>query len=198
MYQFEELDHFFEATWDLLDEAVVSRNSPFRTPMLATYDGNEVHLRTIVLRKVNRKRKHLYFFTDRRSPKVDQLIRYPQTAITFWDNVLQIQIRASGKTEMISQSEEAKNYWNKLPVSNRSNYATTKTPGSVSQINSDGLPDFWNRDLPLEKSEFAFERFMVIKIIVESLDVLHLHKEGHQRALFKRKDSYWEKDWLIP
>ncbi len=198
MERFENLDRFEIQAWDLLIRAAHGRSDSMRTPMMATYDGRQCQLRTIVLRAVDKQRRQLLFFTDARSSKVEHLRQHPQTALTFWHPKKKVQLRVSGEAELISGDDQARKYWDHLSKEGRSSYATVEAPGTFSEKDTDGLPGFWSQELDKSQTDFAFDHFMLIRVTVHSIDALHLHPEGHQRAAF-----WWEKDkrkqtWLVP
>jgi pyridoxine/pyridoxamine 5'-phosphate oxidase len=197
MNRFETLDRYFIQSWDLLFRAAQSRNDPMRTPMMATYDGKNCHLRTIVLRKVDKEARQLLFFTDIRSPKALQLKAHPNTAITFWHPARKIQLRIQGSAYLEQSSEEARQHWDHLSVRGRESYATIQPPGELSTKDTTGLPTNWSAELPKKETDFAFSNFTLIKVRIEAVDALHLHSEGHQRASFEWKKEEWEMKWLI-
>lgn len=198
MNRFRDLDHFLHQSWDLLFRAAHSRNDPMRTPMMATYDGLKCHLRTIVLRKVDRSAHQLLFFTDCRSPKVNHLEHHPNTAITFWNPRRKVQLRIKGVASLEQGSEEARRYWEHLSIAGRESYATLLPPGTASVEDSTGLPEHWSKDMEKAETDDAFENFMLIYVTVKEIDALHLHPEGHQRARFIQEGEEWKKNWLIP
>jgi len=197
MNRFDSLDRFWVQAWDLLVRAAHGRSDPMRTPMMASYDGRQCQLRTIVLREVNKTERKLLFFTDGRSPKVHQLKKYPSTAITFWDPRRKVQLRLQGQAILKSGGEEARAYWDGLSLRGRSSYAATKPPGTLSESDTDGLPAFWSDEMDKKEADFAFHNFMLIQVEAEEIDALHLHPEGHQRAVFRWTAEGWEKNWKI-
>ncbi len=198
MERFKTLDRFELQAWDLLIRAAHGRSDPMRTPMMATYDGQQCHLRTIVLREVDKEKRTLLFFTDGRSPKVEQLRQHAQTALTFWHPKRKVQVRISGAAALVSGNKEARHYWDHLSNSGRKSYATVKAPGTHSEKDTDGLPDFWTNELDKSHTDFAFENFMLIYVSVHAMEALHLHQEGHQRASFWWENDKPDRKWLVP
>jgi len=198
MERFSDLDTAFKQSWDMLYQASVNRNDPMRTPALATLDKAKPQVRTIVLRGVAIKERELLCFSDRRSPKVSQILETSTVEYLFYDPKEKIQIRASGETKLEWESETCRGYWKKLNIAGRSSYAAEVLPGATQEVDASGLPPNWSATLPLQLTDYAFENFCLLKTTVHYMDVLHLHSEGHQRAGFWWEGEAWKQSWLIP
>ena len=53
----------------------------------------------------------LWFFTDIRSPKVDEIARDPRVLLTFADESSQTYLSASGRAEVVRDTAKAKELW---------------------------------------------------------------------------------------
>jgi len=198
MEKFDTLDEFLDQSWRLLLNAAVKRNHPMRTPVVGTAANNRAHLRTVILRQTDIQNRTLSFYSDFRAAKIAHLQENAQLTALFYHPRKQWQIRARGVATLHHQDEKARAHWAKISVKGRANYAATRIPGSVTDQWTDGLPDFWNSDLELADTEFAYANFTLIEVAVNELEALLLHPEGHQRAHFTWKNDDWEKHWLIP
>jgi pyridoxamine 5'-phosphate oxidase len=198
MNRFRDLDHFHRQSWDLLFRAAESRNDPMRTPMMATYDGAQSRLRTIVLRQVDKAARQLLFFTDTRSPKVRHLEAHPQVAITFWHPNRKVQLRIQGAVTLQQGGEAARRFWDHLSIRGRESYATLQAPGTPAEADTTGLPAEWSDITDKSASDFAFTNFLLIYVTVSEVDALHLHREGHQRGRFVWENDDWNMSWLVP
>lgn len=198
MDQFSTLEDCFDKCWDLIFRATVKKNDPMRTPVMGTYDGEHCQLRTIVLRKSTKIERRLQFFTDIRSAKVDHIKSGSSVSLCFWHTSHKLQIRARGRADLIQASEQAEKIWQDLSNAGRKSYATVKAPGTALDAYSDGLPEFWENALDKSKTDFAFKNFTLLEVLVEDIDCLHLHSDGHQRATFTWNGTEWEKTWNVP
>lgn len=97
------------------------------------------------------------------------------------------------------RNEKAKANWEQIGLEGRKNYAGVAPPGTPAEEATRGLPDFWRGDMPLEKSEYAFDNFLLIETEVLEMDCLLLHPEGHQRIQYVwdpgQKD--WKGGWVV-
>ena len=83
---YASLDSINSSIWENLVNASVKKNTPFNRPALATINKNKIKLRTMILRKVDKEKKKLIFYTDRRSAKVNDIEENSQATIYFYDD----------------------------------------------------------------------------------------------------------------
>lgn len=78
--------------------------------MLTNWDGRILHSRPMgaVLR---REENAIYFFTDVRAHKDDEIARFPQVCIGFADTSGQKYVSVSGTAEILSEEEKMKQLW---------------------------------------------------------------------------------------
>jgi len=194
----ENLEDILRDTWNQLFRAAVQRNSPLHTPALATFDGQQVQVRTIVIRKTDTNARLLTCYTDFRSSKIQALQKYPQASWLFWHPGKKFQIRARGTTRIHHEDDLAKATWEELPPKNRTDYAASTAPGSSLEAPGDSQPD-WEAEPPnAENTAYTFHNFALLRTEVTTLDWLHLHRDGHRRAYFEWQDGNWNMQWLVP
>lgn len=199
MERFDELKDMHRHLWNMLFQATVKRNHPMRTPVLATCSGTIPFVRTVVLRDVDTRSHQLFFFTDSRSDKVDQLRENEDMTSLFWDPGKKVQIRCRGKATLEQGTDRCRELWDQLNAAGRSSYAALMAPGTKVDEYTTGLPEGWSNNWPDDKTDAAFAHFMLLIQDVTEIDGLHLEQNGHQRALFtRRKDDNWDMSWLIP
>lgn len=191
-------EDFIQRCWDLLFQATVKRGKPFATPVVGTVADGECRMRTVILRKVEIQERRLLFFTDARSPKVEQLSAGDRLSWHFYDPKKGLQIRAHGVAVLHLEDEVARRFWLEQPVVSRKNYASEKAPGVAVAEATEGLPSFWREELSQEETDFAFPRFVAVYCTIDYMDCLHLHTAGHQRAIFRWQEEKWEGGWVIP
>ncbi len=162
------------------------RKHPFRYFYFATL-GEFPEVRTVVNRKVDLDLT-LTFFTDARSPKVQQLKKNLKVSALFYHPGKKLQIRVSGLAELVDKSHgdfdrllhEVKQ------TSSLKDYTTLQAPGS-------SVPD----EAALLFGDDVY--FSAIKIHPIKLDILQLGREGHRRSAYVKNDSgEWEETILVP
>ncbi len=175
--------------WTQLRHAVADRDSPMRTPVLASIDlDGSPRVRTVVLREVDRAVYGVVFHTDVRSPKINQLGRDPRVELCFYDPTSRVQIRLRGRAS-INDASSAVNQaiGQSLPELNRNAYRGAAAPSSVDRRGDVG---------PLATDGRA--HFAAVSVVVSHVDWLWLAPGGHQRLSFARADGPWRCDVLVP
>ncbi len=198
MERFDSPASFLHDSWHLLLKAAKKRKGDYQTPVIGTVESQQAQMRVVILREVGLQERQLAFFTDARSDKVAQLKEQARLSWLFWDAGKKVQMRMKGSVELHRKDELCRTYWDRLPVAGRKNYATAAPPGSLARQSTDGLPEAWQDDMPLEETEYAFEHFMVVVSTIDQADLLHLHRDGHQRALFQWEAGEWRGHWAVP
>jgi pyridoxamine 5'-phosphate oxidase len=82
-----------DALWQALQRAVHDKTHPWRTPVLATTDGEIGDARTVVLREAERGSATLRLYSDARSAKAAQIAAHPHGTLVMWSPVLGWQLR---------------------------------------------------------------------------------------------------------
>ena len=183
------------AVWDELERAVQgkardgARSAPhgWRTPVLATVDGDAADARTVVLRSADRAERRLTIFTDRRAAKVAQLMSRPHATFVMWSAALAWQLRCRAVLT-VRASDDAANaaLWARIQRSPAArDYLSELSPGTALGGDAPGA----------EESGHATgdgrENFVVIDARVQSIDWLELHPSGHRRAVFEGGGARW-------
>lgn len=194
----ESLEEVLSDTWARLEAGARQPGTPFHTPALATLDGDECAVRTVVLRRVDVPERRLVCHTDRRSPKTDQMARRPRVTWLFYDAREKIQVRASGIASLHRDDALAETQWEaSRPMSRRCYLGAS--PSIASRERTSGLPDALRERTPTPShSESGRQNFLVVACVVQSLDWLHLHAGGHARAAFVWDGQQWDSTWLTP
>jgi pyridoxine/pyridoxamine 5'-phosphate oxidase len=198
MDQLRELERIPAGIWAEFQRAIQRRKHAWRTPVLANISALGPQLRTLVLRKSDADRRSLRFYTDRRSAKWPALTRGDRFTALFYDPKQQWQVVAEGQPRLLEDALSDQ-VWRNLPVHGRAAYASVPHPGTPLETGGDGLPaGFFDFELP--DTDYARANFAAFELVVESLEVLQLHREGHRRARFQWHStaSHWEGQWLVP
>ena len=187
---FSDLDKGESKIWDLLAQGVVNKKSKFHTPTLSTVNGNSINSRTIILRKVDKKTKLLFFYSDSRSRKVLNIIQNNNVTLHLYEPRFKLQVQLYGHAKIENNSEKTKNIWSSLNSFSKKNYLSALSPGE--KINSlDNLK--YNTDY-----EEAFYNFSLIYFKVSKLECLQLSDIKNIRVEFVYTESSNKKYYMVP
>ena len=166
------------AVWDQLSRAPTERGHAWRTPVLATIDGDAADARTVVLRDVDAAQRQLLIYTDARAPKVAQLMSHPLGTLLMWSAALGWQLRCRVRLAFEDSGLSVASRWAALQHSRAAqDYLSPRPPGSALGV-----------DEPVAASR---EHFGVVTATVRSIDWLELHADGHRRAVFGGDAARW-------
>ena len=161
------------AVWHELASCVADNAHPWRTPVLATVDGEAADARTVMLREVDPRTKQLLIYTDERAGKVHQLLNHPRGTLVMWSPALGWQLRCRVRLSLEMSGLAASSRWARIRLSPAAqDYLSPLPPGAPLHGPAPAHP-------PVTRAYFA-----VIDATVESLDWLELHADGHRRAIF--------------
>ena len=186
--------------WQMLSSAVSDRKHPMRSMVVGSVSGSMAQIRTIVLRKVDIEKRKIYFHTDIRSSKIEDIKLTGQLSWLAYDQTQRTQIRLCGATILHHGNDIAKTQWNLTQHHSRRNYLLPEGPGKNEtedfKIVKDKLSDF---SYTLEESEAGFQNFVVVETSVEKLDWYYAHHTGNKRAGFNYENGLLKyADWLTP
>ena len=174
----ESLGAIEAALWRELEAAAHDAAHAWRTPVLATVDGDRADARTVVLREVDAGKRRLVIYTDARSAKVRQMEHHPEGVLVHWSAELSWQLRIAVGLEVTSSGLAVSSRWARLKLSPAAqDYLSPLAPGSPIE-----------RPL-LERG--SREHFAIIVAQVQAVDWLELHAEGHRRARFDAGGARW-------
>ncbi|QKZ14041.1 pyridoxamine 5'-phosphate oxidase family protein [Spirosoma sp. KUDC1026] len=194
-YTLTELD---QSCWQQLAEAPEAEKNSFKTMTVATCTHNGADARITVLRKVDPKRKYVWFHTDARAEKVIQLETFPNAGLLFWDAEKQVQLRLTVETRLHTDDFVADDQWAELSPSSRKLYLSEKKPGIELPAPYPGFPEQFTNELPSESaSEAGRNNFAVIECRVLNMEYLHLSRQGQTRAMFQYEPVV-KLSWLAP
>ena len=166
------------AIWHHLAACVADKTHPWRTPVLATINGDMADARTVVLREVDARTRQLLIYTDERAGKVHQLLNHPRGTLVMWSPALGWQLRCRVRLSLEMSGLAASSRWARIRLSPAAqDYLSPLPPGTPLQDQAPTHP-------PVKRDYFA-----VIDATVESLDWLELHADGHRRAIFDGQGS---------
>lgn len=91
-----------DRVWQMMDKISIC--------MLATWDGNHLHARPMGAYP-DRRENTVYFLTDARHHKDEEIQRYPQLALAFADTGDQKYLSVSGRAEVSNDRAKIKELW---------------------------------------------------------------------------------------
>ena len=196
---YDDLDKTYLKIWDLLNNGLVNRDSPFHIPALVCGKNENFDGRIVVLRGVSQKEKKIWFHSDIRSNKIKTLKNNSLSSLLFYDKSEKIQLRVSCNSKINYQNETTEKAWRKTTHMSRQCYLGEKGPGLISTFPTSGLSknvdDF---KYSIEESEIGYKNFCLVENFINSIEWLYLAAKGHRRAYFNISKNLLEKKWLIP
>lgn len=193
------LEEILQQTWRLLIRGANDKKDPLHLATIGTTNQQTAEIRTVVLRKTDAAKRLLYFYTDFRSEKIQQLTTHPTLSWLFYHPKKNIQLRAYGQAVIHHQNDLTKERWQTLPSYGRKTYGTQQAPSTPLPYADDDLPSLWKvPEIDLAKTEYAYANFAVVTCEITRLEWLHLQRSGHRRALFDFVDGVWKGEWLVP
>lgn len=188
----QELNKILQNCLNHLKEAKSSKNN-FHFPVIGSINNNEVELRTVVLRDFTEKSSTLVFYTDFRSPKINQIKNNPIVSFLFYDGGLKEQLRIKSKASIHHHDDISLRYWQKIKPENRRDYASKESPSSLSKDISNYLEEGW-----MDNSENYYQNFAVVYNEIIEMDWLFLNKDKNKRARFFIQESDFKGEWMVP
>ncbi|MBE7176772.1 MAG: pyridoxamine 5'-phosphate oxidase family protein [Mucilaginibacter polytrichastri] len=185
-----------KTVWDKLESAQGS--DAYHTAALGTRTFSGVELRTVILRAADRNLRELWFYTDVRSPKVDQIIQQPGVSWLFYDAESKIQLRLCGEATIHHLDAQTRKIWDELPFHSRLDYLAEPGPGSKADSPLSGVEHIDREKKDLAETGHGYANFCRVKTVVASIDQLVLNTGGHERICFEWDGNKWQADWLIP
>lgn len=202
MQRIIDLDAVRRHVWDRLTTAADQPGDPLRALTFGTAVDDVPRLRTVILRRADADRRRLAFHSDRRAQKISDIKANSRVAWLGWDPDTNEQIRLSG-TATVHDGEDAvaEEMWNDERPPSLGVYVRASAPGTPLDRPDDGLSDAVKRT-PLTRQDVAEGRqyFAVIRTVVDHIDWLHLHSDGHYRATFDFDPSSeaFDGSWVVP
>ena len=178
----------------LLKDGIKNRDSLFHTPIISSFNGEEISSRVMVLRDHIATKRLIRFHSDFRSDKVKELKGNKRISVIGYDPNLKTQIRLSGKAKINHKNKLSMKAWQESQAISKKCYSVKD--GSSSQINKPELYDFHMKDISVED---GYKNFCTIEIFYDSLEFLYLQRQGHRRCKFKwNSKGKLQSSWLVP
>ena len=194
------LDDLLQHAWADLARGASGPRHGWQLPVLSNIGaGGRPESRTVVLRSVDSANRLLACHTDSRSPKVEALAAHPAVSMVFYDRDSKIQLRVNGQASVHLDDQVADEAWGRTPLSSRRCYLAPDAPSAMTPHWRANLPEELHRAAPeAEHSELGRANFAVIRIMVEEMERLELHHDGHVRSRWTWHDEGVQAAWLAP
>lgn len=189
-------EEIYHQIWKQLARATHDRHHGWRTPVLATASVNGiVNARTVVLRKARQEGAGvLEIYTDRRSPKVAELVEQSSACLVFWSAKLKWQLRVRVDVSIQTDGPYVESLWQMVKQTRAaSDYLGYLPPGEpMPEIKS---PDATDKpdidDAALSDVNEPDNYFAVLTAQIKEMDWLELGHGGHRRAQFAADQCQW-------
>ena len=177
------------ALWQELARAAHDKHHEWRTPVLATVDGEAADARTVVLREVDTPSSTLMIFSDARAAKLAQLQAHPVGTLVMWSQRLTWQLRLRVQLSAHTDGLVVASRWARLKLSPAAHDYLSPLPPGLALASPDVKA-------PPAAAAPAADRghFALLQARVLSADWLELHRGGHRRARFDDEGARW----LVP
>lgn len=186
MARLASLPEIEAAIWHQLDSCAHDKQHPWRTPVLATTDGQLGDARTVVIREVEGEYKRLVVYTDVRSGKVAQLHDHPIGTLVMWSPALGWQLRCRVQVSLDTSGLGVASRWARIKLSpGAQDYLSPLPPGALLDDEEAQTPHITGEE------RGALTYFAVMYAEVQSIDWLELHPDGQRRALFDAQGGRW-------
>tara|TARA_Y100000741_G_scaffold294007_1_gene234353 strand:- start:181 stop:774 length:594 start_codon:yes stop_codon:yes gene_type:complete len=167
---------------EYLKDGISNSKNPYHFLYLSTLNNDYPQSRTVVLRGFKNKPNKILFNADFRSPKVKQLIENSNCLALFYDNDRKVQLRFNCRAIINHKNSLSYKVWSKTPLQSRKCYMGDLEPSKVINNWDPNIPiEYLKKDPEQKNSELGYENFTVIELIVNNLDLLELHHDGHIR-----------------
>ena len=166
-------------TINLLANGASSRTSEFHQFVFSSLNVDQVQSRYVVLRNFIQEDHNLIFFTDKRSPKVNAILKNSRTECLFYDNVKKIQLRIKTQSYILRDKKKIRDYWEKVPLVSRRSYSTKLPPSTV--IKGEQIDPSYGLSFEEDNNEKSFFNFCVIENYIKGIDFLSLTSLPHKR-----------------
>jgi hypothetical protein len=190
-----DLDATLDEAWARLARGAADRRSGFHTVQLATVAEDGAHVRTVVLRGVDRAARSIRLHTDARSPKAAQIAADPRIEVCAYDPRAKIQIRLRGAARVEAETPAADAAWRGSSHGSRLCYRAPFAPGAAAPGPGAADP---TPELRAADSETGRANFRAVLVSVHRIDWLYLAASGHRRAVYAWNGIAWEGGWRAP
>lgn len=193
------LEKVLESIWEMIYIGVKDSSKPFHTPTVATINLDQPNLRTVVLRRFDKKELSLTFHTDRRSHKIEEIIENPNAAWLFYDPIERVQLRITTKAVILTSGDFWEEQWKNSKLMSKRCYTILDNSGTIKEKPNSGIPEIFLEKGPTkEEIEKGKKNFAVIVSKIKHINWLFLKSSGNISAEFNFEENGITQNWIIP
>jgi hypothetical protein len=201
------LEQNFETIWQEtsreLTEAVKRGRHPWHLMTLATISPTGLpQARTVVLRRFESSLPALFFHTDYRSPKVQELRESAGKAqLLLYSPESKRQLRCDVTINLHHEDALTRTKWDEARDSSRRCYLVNPAPSANLTERSNTLPETWQKTVPTkEEAASGYPNFTVAECRIHRADILQLNAQGGERCAleFSNDGTIQSAEWLAP
>jgi len=165
-----------------LNNAIKNGNDPYHIFSLSTINKNFSDSRMVVLRNIDMSPLKIYFNIDKRSPKAKQLSDSKYCTALFYNQQRRVQLRLKCSIVIHNNNLISKKIWSKTPLQSKKCYMGPYKPSQELQKWHPNVPiKYIDKDPKLSDSIKGYKNFLHIELVVNKIDILELHYDGHIR-----------------
>jgi pyridoxamine 5'-phosphate oxidase len=183
-----DLSDVLQIVFDEICLAAKNPSHPFRFMSLSTVCQQIPEIRYVVLRAMD-ENGHLFFFTDYRTEKVEQIQANPEVSLLFYHPDRRVQVRMQGTASIHCNNDLAEKHWGTLEEEAKKAY---------NPVIKAGTPISQPEEAHIWPEKPSSDYFAVVKVVASQLDVLQLDGMSHIRAKFLRNEGQWTSNWIAP
>mgnify|MGYP000134773432 FL=1 len=187
--------------WKKLVNGSVKKKNGFRTMCVGTVDENKAAaIRIVVNRKVDEVHKTIYFHTDNRSRKHNDLLKDNRISLLFYDARQRVQIVLKAHAILHTNDSLSNDRWKATSPQARLGYMTLEPPNTRSDQPTLGYEERFAITKPTDEESNPFEKnFTVVACEVYELEFLYLDFHGNRKANFYYKNGIVTNCfWAVP
>lgn len=200
MKRYSDLQELLAHIWHQIQQGAADPGHPFHTPTFGTANGAP-NLRTVILRHVDVETRSLFFHSDRRARKIEEIKANPQIMWHFWSAATQEQLRLVGEATLHFEDKIADALWQNTRPKSLKIYVKPVAPNTKVPAPQSGIDPKIAEVEVSSHAEVAEGRqhFATIQTKISEISFLHLHPEGNYRALFQwTPEGKLASAWVIP
>ena len=190
-----------ELAWKKLVNGSVKKKNGFRTMCVGTSSKNsEASIRIVINRKVDESKKTIYFHTDNRSRKYQDLQVDNRISLLFYDARQRVQIMVKAHATLHNNDALSSDRWKATSPQARLGYMTIEPPNTKSDIPTLGYDKRFSEIKPTDIESDPYQKnFTVISCQVYELEFLYLDYLGNRKANFYYKNGVLDNFfWAVP
>jgi pyridoxamine 5'-phosphate oxidase len=199
MERHTDLTKLINHIWSEIEQGAIDPRHPYHAPTFGTVSNQRPSLRTVILRKVNRDERSLFFHSDRRAQKINEIQNNPRVMWHFWDSDNREQLRLTGSATLHFDDEISDQIWQNSRSKSLITYLKPLTPGTKTNQPESGIKsNFEGNEVSMGDVAAGRQYFAVVCTKIDEIDFLQLHNEGNYRAYYQWDAVQFTGNWIIP